>query len=137
VIKYTQFNQDMAQTGSPVKFPAQAVFCQPNQLEFGFPQGVFMHSNEAQRRAEALFKKERKLREAELATADYQAELHAMREKTARLRALRLARDVANQGALPADQKGAAQQTRQRVRPKKIKTGLGRTEHNTASAPAR
>jgi hypothetical protein len=29
-----------------------------------------------------------------------------MREKTARLRALRLARDVANPAALPADQKG-------------------------------
>ena len=96
-----------------------------------------MHSDEAQRRAEALFKKEQQMREAQKATADYQAELHAMREKTARLRALRLARDAARQGALPADQKGAAQQARQRVRPKKIRTGLGGAEHDTASAPAR
>ena len=36
-------------------------------------------------------------------------------EKTARLRALRLARDAASQGALPAEQKGAAQPARQRA----------------------
>jgi hypothetical protein len=42
-----------------------------------------MHSNEheAQRRAEALFKKEQQLREAQQAMADYQAKLHAMRDK--------------------------------------------------------
>ena len=67
-----------------------------------------MNSNEAQRRAEALFKKEQQSREAQQAMANYQAEQHAMREKTARLRALRLARDAASQGALPAEQKGAA-----------------------------
>ena len=98
-----------------------------------------MHSNEheARRRAEALFKKEQQLREAQQAMADYQAKLHAMREKTARLRALRLARDARNQGALSADQKDAPQLARQRVRPKKIRTGLGRTEHDAASATAR
>jgi hypothetical protein len=37
--------------------------------------------------------------------AEYQAQLHAMREKTARLRALRLARDAANNKKA---QKGAA-----------------------------
>jgi hypothetical protein len=57
---------------------------------------------------EALFKKEQQSREAQ-ATADYHAELHAMREKTARLRALRLARDAARQGGRPADQKDALQ----------------------------
>ena len=56
-----------------------------------------MDANEAQRRAAALFKKEQQLGEAQQAMADYQNELHAMREKTARLRALRLARDAANQ----------------------------------------
>ena len=54
-----------------------------------------MNSNEAHRRAETLFKKEQQLREAEQAMADYQAALHSMREKTALLRALRLARDAA------------------------------------------
>ena len=98
-----------------------------------------MHSNEheSQRRAEALSKKEQQLREAQQAMADYQAKLHAMREKTARLRALRLARDARNQGALSADQNDAPQLARQRVRPKKIRTGLGRTEHDAASATAR
>jgi len=66
-----------------------------------------MTSDEAHRRAEALFKKEQQLREGQLAMAEYQAELGAMREKTARLRALRLARAAANQKTPPADRKGA------------------------------
>jgi hypothetical protein len=82
-----------------------------------------VNTDEALRRAEALFKKEQQLREAQLAMAEYQAGLHAMREKTARLRALRLARDAADpndpnksrpanndpkKSRLPAKQKGAA-----------------------------
>jgi hypothetical protein len=51
-------------------------------------------THEAQRRAEALFKKEQQGRQA---MTDYQANFDAMREKTARLRALRLARDASNQ----------------------------------------
>ncbi len=75
-----------------------------------------MSSNEAHRRAEALFKKEQQSREAQQARSEYQAELSAMREKTARLRALRLARDAPSQGAeVPAVQKGAAQLGRQRA----------------------
>ena len=46
-------------------------------------------------RAEALFKKEQRQREGEIAMAEYQAARRAMEEKTARLRALRLARDAA------------------------------------------
>src|SRR6516165_9437355 len=41
------------------------------------------------------------MREAQQAMAEYQAELQAMREKTARLRALRLARDAANKKMPP------------------------------------
>jgi len=67
-----------------------------------------MNSNEAHRRAEALFKKDQQLRESQQAMAEYQAKLAAMREKTARLRALRLAHDAANKKAPPADRKGAA-----------------------------
>jgi len=67
-----------------------------------------MNSNEAHRRAEALFKKDQQLRESQQAMAEYQAKLAAMREKTARLRALRLARDAANRKTPPANQKGAA-----------------------------
>jgi hypothetical protein len=65
-------------------------------------------TDQTHRRAEALFKKEQRSRESEQAMAEYQAELHAMREKTARLRALRLARDAADKKAPPARQKGAA-----------------------------
>jgi hypothetical protein len=60
-----------------------------------------MNSDEANRRAEALFKKEQQLADGQQAMAEYQAELRAMQEKTARLRALRLARD----GTTP-DRKG-------------------------------
>lgn len=67
-----------------------------------------MNSDEAHRRAEALFKKEQQLREGQQTMAEYQAELGAMREKTARLRALRLARDAANQKRPPANRKGVA-----------------------------
>jgi hypothetical protein len=71
-----------------------------------------MNTDEAHRRAEALFKKEQQQREAQQAMAEYQAGLNAMREKTARLRALRLARDAANpdnpKKPRPAKQKGVA-----------------------------
>ena len=70
-----------------------------------------VNTDEARRRAEALFKKEQQLREAQQAMAEYQAGLRMMSEKTARLRALRLARDAANnnkQKTRPANQKGAA-----------------------------
>ena len=58
-----------------------------------------MDLDEAHRRAETLFKKEQQLREGQQAMAEYQAELRAMRERTARLRALRLARDAATEKA--------------------------------------
>jgi hypothetical protein len=70
-----------------------------------------MNTDEARRRAETLFKKEQQLREAQQAMTEYQAGLRMMREKTARLRALRLARDAANNNNKKmrrADQKGAA-----------------------------
>jgi hypothetical protein len=67
-----------------------------------------MNSDEAHRRAEALFKKEQQLRAGQQAMAEHQAELRAMREKTVRLRALRLARDGANQKTPPSNRKGVA-----------------------------
>jgi hypothetical protein len=62
-----------------------------------------MNTEEAHRRAEALFKKEQQVREGQQAMAEYQAELQAMRDKTARLRALRLARDAANKKMPPTN----------------------------------
>jgi type IV secretory pathway VirB4 component len=80
-------------------------------LSGAFARGSILSTNtdEAHRRAEALFKKEQQLRESQQAMAEYQAELRAMREKTARLRALRLARDAARlKGGGPAKRRGAA-----------------------------
>ena len=55
-----------------------------------------MNSHQPQDRAEALFKKKQeRLREGQQAMAEYQADRRAEGEKTARLRALRLARDAA------------------------------------------
>jgi hypothetical protein len=67
-----------------------------------------MDVDEAHRRAEALFKKEKQLGAGQQAMAEYQAELRATQEKTARLRALRLARDAANQNSVPVKRKGLA-----------------------------
>jgi hypothetical protein len=54
-------------------------------------------SQQAHDRAEAAFKKkETQLREGRKAMAEYNANCIAVREKTARLRALRLARDAAD-----------------------------------------
>jgi hypothetical protein len=61
-----------------------------------------MHSDEAHRRAEALFRKAQHVRKGEQGMAEYQAKLDAMREKPARLRALRLARDATTKNTLPA-----------------------------------
>ena len=55
--------------------------------------------NSDRARAEALFKKETQLREGKKAMAEYQAAQQATREKTARLRALRLARGARKQSA--------------------------------------
>ena len=52
-----------------------------------------INSDLAHRRAEALFKKKEQAHEGHQAMTEYHAALDAMREKTTRLRALRLARD--------------------------------------------
>jgi hypothetical protein len=63
----------------------------------------------ARDRAEAAFKKkEQQLREGQQAMAEYQAARAATREKTARLRALRLARDAGLKTPVPAAQKQPA-----------------------------
>jgi hypothetical protein len=54
------------------------------------------NSKEAlKKRAEASFKKEERAREGAEAKLEYEAEDHAVGEKTARLRALRLAKEAA------------------------------------------
>jgi hypothetical protein len=52
------------------------------------------NSKDAIDRAEASFKKEERAREGAKAMRDYEAEGRAVREKTARLRSLRLAKEA-------------------------------------------
>jgi hypothetical protein len=57
-------------------------------------------SKEAQARAEAAFnKKEQQAREGSKAAAEYAAQGQALRERTARLRTLRLAKEAADRKA--------------------------------------
>ena len=53
-------------------------------------------SDEARARAEANFKKEERAKEGAKAMMEYQANSRLVREKTARLRALRLAKEAAD-----------------------------------------
>jgi hypothetical protein len=52
-------------------------------------------TNRDRSRAEASFKKAQRFQDGQIATAAYEAEQQAVQQKTARLRALRLARDAA------------------------------------------
>ncbi len=53
-------------------------------------------SNEARARAEASFRKEERAKDGAMAMMEYQANSRMIREKTARLRALRLAKEAAD-----------------------------------------
>jgi hypothetical protein len=56
----------------------------------------------------ALFKKEERLRDGQKAMAEYEAAQRAVREQTARLRALRLARDAAAKPSVPSEKRAGA-----------------------------
>ena len=58
-----------------------------------------MSTNSDKARAELLFKKEQRFRDGQKAAAAYEAEQQAIRQKTSRLRALRMARDAAEDHA--------------------------------------
>jgi hypothetical protein len=60
-----------------------------------------MNPDQARARAEASFKKEERAREGEKAWKEYQADVRATQEKTARLRALRLEKEAADKVAAP------------------------------------
>jgi hypothetical protein len=65
-------------------------------------------------RAEASFRKEERAREGAKAMRDYEAEGRAVREKTARLKLLRLAKEATEKQADPkkADPKKAGRQSK-------------------------
>jgi hypothetical protein len=54
-----------------------------------------MNFDQARKRAESSFKKDARAREGAKAMSEYEANIRAVREKTARLRALRLAKEAA------------------------------------------
>jgi len=67
----------------------------------------------ASERAEAAFRRKEEARvEGDKAMAEYKAKQQAMREKTARLRALRLARDEARKKIAPPIKERSAQDDR-------------------------
>jgi hypothetical protein len=53
--------------------------------------------DEARARAEASFRKEERAKDGAMAMTEYQANIRLVREKTERLRALRLAKEAAEQ----------------------------------------
>jgi hypothetical protein len=72
------------------------------------------NSKDVMDRAEASFKKEERAREGAKAMRDYEAESRAVHEKTARLKALRLAKEAAEVAAepKPAEPKKAGRQSK-------------------------
>jgi len=57
-----------------------------------------IESNKARARAEASFRKEDRAKDGAKAMMDYQANARMVREKTERLKALRLAKQAADKG---------------------------------------
>jgi vacuolar-type H+-ATPase subunit E/Vma4 len=71
------------------------------------------NSKEARDRAEASFKKqEQRAREGAKAMADYEAEGRAMREKTARLKSLRMAKQAAGKEVVAESEPASARSPR-------------------------
>jgi hypothetical protein len=64
-------------------------------------------SDEARARAEANFKKEERAKEGARAMMEYQANSRLVREKTEKLKALRLAKEAADSAKEAADRKRA------------------------------
>ncbi len=66
-------------------------------------------STEARARAEASFRKEERAKDGAKAMMEYQAHSRVVREKTARLRALRLAKEAAEKAVEPAKKNSRGQ----------------------------
>ena len=64
-------------------------------------------SSEARARAEASFRKEERAKDGAKAMMEYQAHSRILREKTAKLRALRLAKEAAENAVEPAKKTAA------------------------------
>ena len=66
-------------------------------------------SSEARARAEASFRKEERAKDGAKAMMEYQAHSRVVREKTAKLRALRLAKEAAEKAVEPAKKNSRGQ----------------------------
>ena len=64
-------------------------------------------SSEARTRAEASFRKEERAKDGAKAMMEYQAHSRVVREKTAKLKALRLAKEAAEKAVEPAKKTAA------------------------------
>ncbi len=100
-------------------------------------------SKEARARAEDKFQKSQKLKaESNAAWSQHEAEGRAVREKTARLRELRLAKEAADRDAAPAPAPKKAAARKKTVKPgaaatvskPKTKAGTGKKADATADA---
>jgi hypothetical protein len=80
-------------TASHSRGPANGI------LKNGILKGDLMDPDTARARAQAAFRKEEQAREGAKAWLEYEAEARATQEKTARLRALRLAKEAADKDA--------------------------------------
>jgi hypothetical protein len=74
-----------------------------------------MNSDEARRRAENNFKQKARARGGRRAVAEYEAQARATREKIARLKSLRLAKEVQAQTEEPAAGRPAKRNNKRRT----------------------
>jgi hypothetical protein len=81
-------------------------------------RGFAQNRDAYQRRADALFKKEEQQREGQKAMAEYVKERQAELEKTARLRALRLAREAEGANGSRAQTANDRSESTRRHRPR-------------------
>ena len=100
------------------RFPGTVVLLeapQPRYISGAAPEQETLlskNSKDVMDRAEASFKKEERAREGAKAMRDYEAESRAVHEKTARLKALRLAKE-ATEKAAPAKEAEPKKASRQ------------------------
>jgi hypothetical protein len=92
----------------PVRFNSTAIDGDVAAMDLPAKEPILSKNpKDVMERAEASFKKEERARDGAKAMRDYEAESRAVHEKTARLKALRLAKEAADQK--PIGKKAARQ----------------------------
>jgi len=77
-------------------FDLKVYHCKPHLQDRRKETTLTTESNEARDRAQASFRKEERAKDGAKAMMDYQANARMVREKTERLKALRLAKEAAD-----------------------------------------